>query len=136
MAVMAPVMPMVVMAMMIVPPRPEVEVEARAVVMAVVPVAWTVQMAAVPVAPVAHLLDGRAVACGGPQIAHGPAGGRGLDRRRQQHEPKDGNRPGERTSVPHSSISFRFGGTHLLLPARRRKRAVEGLAASRVPQRG
>jgi hypothetical protein len=93
-------------------------------------------MATVPVAPVAHLLDGRGDTCGGLQIAPDSAGGRGLDRRRQQHEPKDGNRSGERTSVPHSSISFRLGCSHLLLPARRRWRVVEGFASGRGPQRG
>jgi hypothetical protein len=129
------VMPMVVVAMMMVAPRPEVEVKARAVMM-VPPVAWAVPVATVPVAPVAHLLDGRAVADGGRQIAHEPAGRRGLHRRREQCEPKGGNRHGKRTSVSHPSISFRFGGAHLLLSARRAGASSEGFANSRAPQRG
>ena len=87
-------MPMTSMMSMIVAPRPQVEVNARAVV-AVVPVAWTAPMAAVPIAPVAHLLDLRAFARCGLEVSRKPAGGRGLSRHREESESKGGDRPSE-----------------------------------------
>ena len=47
--------PMASMMMMMVAPRPEVQVNVRSIVVAVVPVPRTMQVAAMPVAPVAHL---------------------------------------------------------------------------------
>jgi hypothetical protein len=43
--------------MVMMPPRPEVEVQPWAVVVPVIPVPWAVPMAAMPVAPVPHLLN-------------------------------------------------------------------------------
>jgi hypothetical protein len=120
MAVMMPIVPMMVA------PRPEVEVNARAVVV-VVPVAWAVPMATMPVAPVAHLLDLRAIARCGLEVSCKPAGRRGLARCREQSESKGSDRPSKPTGVFHFVDLLSSGGACILVrsaPAQARGRRL------------
>jgi hypothetical protein len=89
---MVPMMPMVPVMAVIVAPRAEVEVEARAVVVAVVPMARTVPVATVPVAAVAHLLNLQALAGCGLEISRNSTNGRRLDRHRDDRESNCGGR--------------------------------------------
>jgi len=72
-------------------------------------------MATVPVAPVVDLLDLRAIAGCGLEVARKPAGRRCLTRRCEEHQAKGGDGAGKKTGLFHSSISFvvRLGPAHL-----------------------
>jgi hypothetical protein len=76
-------------------------------------------MAAVPIAPVAHLLDSRAVACGGLDASRNVAHWRGLTRCRQKGHGDGNYRHGEGLGISHRSISLLLAGAHFLSAARR-----------------
>jgi hypothetical protein len=84
---MTPVVAMVAEVPVIVAPRPEVKVNARAVVPAV-SVSRAVPMTAMPVAAMAHLLDACALACHRCEASRYAACRRSLARRRDEPEHK------------------------------------------------
>jgi hypothetical protein len=85
---MTPVVPMVEVPVAIVAPRPEVQVNAWAVVIPAVPVSRAVPMAAMPVATVAHLLNACALARHRFETSRHAGCGRSLRRRRDEPERK------------------------------------------------
>jgi hypothetical protein len=93
-------MPMASMVVMMTP-RPEVELDARSVAVVVVPVSWAMPVAAMPVAPVAHLLDAGAVAACDLEVSDS-AYRRSLRWRRQKAQRNSGHGENERTTVSHS----------------------------------